>query len=78
MEDKDFEKDDVKEYKPRKRKEKRPQFMDNYNLSPSASEELMSGGRLGYEANNLDNGVMFSTSEIIDFSEGTDSWMNQH
>jgi hypothetical protein len=76
MQDKDFELDDVKEYTPRKRN--RGHFMDNYNVSPSGSGLLMSGGRLGYEANDLDNGIMLSTSEVIDFSEGTDSWTNRH
>ena len=79
MGDKDFEHDDVKEYKPRKSiRKKSARFSDNYNVSPSASEELMSGKRLGYDANDLSGGVMLKTSEIIDFGEGTDSWVNNN
>jgi hypothetical protein len=79
MDDKDFERDDVKEYRPRKKKQTGDaRFTDNYNVSPTASEALRKGARLGYDANDLDNGVMLSTSEIIDFSEGTDSWTGVH
>ncbi len=71
--DKDIELDDVKEYKPKKRKAR---FMDNYNLSPLASAGLLRKDDI--DVNDLDNGVMLSTSEIIDFSEGTDSWTTSH
>ena len=77
MGDKDFEQDDVKEYTPRKRSQKKnARFSDNYNISPSASQELKSGARLDYDANDLAGGVMLKPSEIIDFGEGTDSWVN--
>jgi hypothetical protein len=71
--------DDVKEYKPRKKKEsKNEHFMDNYNVSPEASRKLMKGEGLDDAVTELDSGVMLSTSEVLDFAEGTDSWTNQH
>jgi len=79
MEYKDFERDDVKEYKPRKKDTKTNiSFSDNYNVSPDASGKLMAGDGLSDGVEALDSGVMMTTSEIIDFSEGTDSWTNQH
>lgn len=71
--------DDVKEYKPKKRANKGDvRFMDNYNLSPGASDKLMKGKGLDDAVEELDSGVMMSTSEILDFAEGTDSWTNRH
>lgn len=71
--------DDVKEYKPKKRTVKSDaRFMDNYNLSPGASGRLMKGEGLDDAVEELDSGVMMSTSEILDFAEGTDSWTNRH
>ena len=76
MGNKDIEQDDVKEYKPRKRKNS-GRTMVNNNISPSSSDEMMSDKGIGYDEKDLTGGVMLSTSEIIDFSEGTDSWVNQ-
>jgi hypothetical protein len=71
--------EDVKEYRPRKKYENTDaRFMDNYNLSPEASVKLMDGQGLSDGVEDLDSGVMMSTSEIIDFGEGTDSWTNRH
>ena len=71
--------DDVKEYKPRKRTDTTSvRFMDNYNVSPDASRKLMRGDGLEDAVTELDSGVMLSTSEILDFAEGTDSWTDQH
>lgn len=79
MENKEVWTDDVKEYKPRKKTdETSSRFMDNYNLSPDASRVLMKGEGLDDAVTALDSGVMLSTSEILDFAEGTDSWTNQH
>ena len=52
--------------------------MDNYNLSPDASQKLMRGEGLDDAVTALDSGVMLSTSEVLDFAEGTDSWTNRH
>lgn len=71
--------DDVKEYKPRKKTDRTSvRFMDNYNLSPDASARMMKGEGLDDAVTELDSGVMLSTSEVIDFAEGTDSWTNSH
>ena len=71
--------DDVKEYRPRKKTDTTSvRFMDNYNVSPDASHKLMRGDGLDDAVTELDSGVMLSTSEILDFAEGTDSWTNQH
>jgi hypothetical protein len=79
MEDMNSVPDDVREYKPRKRVDKTSvRFMDNYNLSPDASSKLMKGEGLDDAVEELDSGVMLSTSEVLDFAEGTDSWTNQH
>jgi 5,10-methenyltetrahydromethanopterin hydrogenase len=79
MEQFDILQDDVKEYRPRKKVDRTSvRFMDNYNLSPDASSKLMKGEGLDDAVEELDSGVMMSTSEVIDFSEGTDSWTNQH
>ena len=79
MEYKDFEREDVKEYRPRKKDAKmNGHFSDNYNVSPDASSKLMAGSGLSDGVEEFNNGVMMSTSEIIDFSEGTDSWTNSH
>ena len=79
MEYKDFEREDVKEYKPRKKEPlTSARFADNYNVSPEASNKLMAGSGLSDGVEDLDSGVMMSTSEIIDFGEGTDSWTNSH
>lgn len=75
---KETERDDVKEYRPRKKDKANGRFADNYNVSPQASRKLMSGEGLSDGVEDIDSGVMMSTSEIIDFSEGTDSWTNQH
>lgn len=81
MENKDFEQD-VKEYRPKKRDPEKTgvRFMDNYNVSPDASSKLMDKESYfgGDGVANIDSGVMMSTSEIIDFGEGTDSWINKH
>jgi 5,10-methenyltetrahydromethanopterin hydrogenase len=70
---------DVKEYRPRKKSSGAPvRFADNYNLSPAASAKLMSGEGLEDGVEDIDSGVMMSTSEIIDFGEATDSWTNEH
>ncbi len=78
MEDKDFEQDEVKEYRPKKNTKKRARFSDNYNLSPMASDMLRNSSPGGDASGMLSNDAMLSTSEIIDFSEGTDSWVNRH
>lgn len=79
MEMKEFESEDVKEYKPRKKDVKaNGHFTDNYNVSPDASSKLMAGEGLSDGVEAFDSGFMMSTSEIIDFSEGTDSWTNSH
>lgn len=71
--------DDVKEYKPKKKGDKTSvRFADNYNVSPDASNKLMMGEGLSDGVEDIDSGVMLSTSEIIDFAEGTDSWTNRH
>ena len=78
MDDKDIERD-VKEYKPKKRNSKKRRLPDNDNVSPAASAaQLLSGGRLDDDINDLTGGVMLTTSEIIDFSEGADSWTGKH
>jgi hypothetical protein len=70
---------DVKEYRPKRKYDSTDaRFMDNYNLSPKASAKLMAGQGLSDGVEDLDSGVMLSTSEIIDFGEGTDSWTNEH
>lgn len=70
---------DVKEYRPRKKPPvSDARFADNYNVSPKASAELMNGLGLDDAVGDLDSGVMLSTSEVIDFGEGTDSWTNEH
>lgn len=70
---------DVKEYRPRKKNDGAAvRFSDNYNLSPAASAKLMSGEGLDDGVEDIDSGVMMSTSEIIDFGEATDSWTNEH
>ena len=74
MVDKDFE-HDVKEYKPRKKNQKRLSSTNNYNISPMAGAGLLRKGD-GTDVNDNDNSLMLSTSEILDFSEGTDSWVN--
>lgn len=80
MENASVEMDDVKEYRPKKRDPAKTsaRFADNYNLSPVASDQLMSARGLSDGVEDLDSGVMMSTSEIIDFGEGTDSWTNRH
>ncbi|SHH77850.1 hypothetical protein SAMN02745823_00982 [Sporobacter termitidis DSM 10068] len=79
MEQNDILLDDVKEYKPRKKTDRTSvRFMDNYNVSPDASAKLTKGEGLSDAVEELDSGVMLSTSEVLDFAEGTDSWMNQH
>lgn len=75
---KETELDDVKEYRPRKKDKTSGRFSDNYNVSPDVSKKLMAGEGLSDGVEDIDSGVMMSTSEIIDFSEGTDSWTNQH
>lgn len=76
---KEMERDDVKEYRPRKKEAKdNGRFSDNYNVSPDASKKLMAGDGFSDGVEDVDSGVMMSTSEILDFSEGTDSWTNQH
>ena len=60
--------DDVKEYRPRKRRLERLTSLNNYDgypLPPDRSYNHEGGGILG--------GVSLSTSEILDFSEGADS-----
>lgn len=81
MERKNLEVDDVKEYKPRKKAQNTGgHFMDNYNVSPSGSERLLEKDNYfdGDGVASIDSGIMMSTSEIIDFGEGTDSWTNRH
>ncbi len=79
MEYKDIQRDDVKEYKPKKKDAlTSARFADNYNVSPDASSKLMAGNGLSDGVEDLDSGVMMSTSEIIDFGEGTDSWTTSH
>jgi hypothetical protein len=74
-----FDREDVKEYQPKKKDTKTNiRFADNYNVSPAASSKLMAGEGLSDAVEDIDSGVMMSTSEIIDFGEGTDSWTNQH
>jgi hypothetical protein len=82
MENTNIELDDVKEYRPRKRDPAKAsvRFQDNYNVSPDASNKLMDKDEYfgGDGVANIDSGVMMSTSEIIDFGEATDSWINRH
>lgn len=54
-------------------KTKNGYFMDNYNLTSGVSQKLMKGEGLEDGVAALDSGVMLTKSEIIDFSEGTDS-----
>jgi hypothetical protein len=72
-----MELDDVKEYKPKKRdpeSKTNVHFMDNYNVSPAASDKMLEDEGRQDGVIHLDGGVMLTTSEVIDFSEGTDSW----
>lgn len=82
MENANIELDDVKEYRPRKRDPAKTgvRFADNYNVSPDASNKLMDKDEYfgGDGVANIDSGVMMSTSEIIDFGEANDSWVNRH
>lgn len=82
MENTNIERDDVKEYHPKKKDPAKTgvRFSDNYNVSPDVSNKLMNKDEYfgGDGVANIDSGVMMSTSEIIDFGEATDSWTNRH
>lgn len=66
--------EDVKEYTPRKKK--LSAIADNYTILPAIKITDEKGN--ADAADNIDNNMMMSTAEIIDFGAGTDSWTNQH